>query len=440
MPSAADPGLEPRPWLLALGTLGALAALLLIGVRLLPFPWPVILGTLLLLGVILLVAVSLVGHYMGLPFGILARLEGALLGWVARFSRDPGAFHFAWAVRSPSLEKARERLLLAADRGHREAMREVGRDYLDGTHGSAGRGAAVPWLARAAQLGDAEAAFWLGEAHRWGMVATGGRPAAHQAYLQAARAGHRPAALWLAHAFAAGDGVAADEVQARAWAERAATLPGPDAPGPGLLRRLAERVSRLQQVAGEFSEAFDDLEEILWAQRWFQRVTWSLLAFFVLLGSFMVLALPLTRLLLATLVVAVGLAALLMRLYGFGPQRIGRDTLKLEARAQAGDPAACFELGMRFERGHRDLPRDAMAARHWYRRAVDLGHGMALLRLADLLAWGLGGARDRGEARRLLERARALGLAEAEAVLARMAPELGEATPAAEDHPAETTP
>ncbi len=418
MPSAAEADL--RPWLLGLGSLALLLTALLAGIGLLPAPWPGILATLLGTGLLLLLGLMAAGSWVGTPLGVVAWGERCLLGWTARFAADPGGFLYRWAEAAPSLDRARERLRMAADRGHAPALRELGRDYLEGAMGSTARGAALPWLQRGADRGDAESAYWLAEALRWGIGAAGSPGEAQRRYLQAARGGYRPAALWLARAYLRGDGVAADAPQAADWARRAAALAGPDAPGPGLLQRLVDHSGRMAVLAGEFREAAGQIEDILWPQRWIRGVVWSITVFMLALAVLLVLVMPPLRQIVLLVTVWLFVAAGVLRLYGLGLRKASRGGRRLEERARAGDPAACYELGRRFEAGDPDLPRDPGEARRWYRRAAEAGHTQAAVQLADLLSWGLGGPRDAAEARRLLQRAAALGLQEAHLRLGRL--------------------
>lgn len=433
MLNAADSGTALRPWVLSLGSAALLLAGLLIAVSLLPDPWPRIVSSLLCAGLLLLAGVLAVGSSMGSPFGFATWGERMLLAWTARFTTDPGAFLHRWAEAAANLDQARERLAMAAERNHVPAMRELGRDLLEGAMGTAARAAAVPWLRRAAERGDAEAAYWLGEALRWGIASVPRAGEAERFYLKAAGAGYRPAMVWLAHAYAIGDGVAADDAQAAQWSQRAKALAGAEAPEPGLLQRIVDRTSRPEAIAGEFLQAAGQIEELLWPQRWFRTVTWTLTVLFLALTALFILTNPLLfRILIAALVGLVGTACVL-RLQGLGPQRVSRDTRRLEARALAGEPDACFELGLRFETGHHDLPRDPVAARKYYEIAVRQGHPEALLRLADLLSWGLGGPKDIPEARKLLERAVFMGMPEAHARLQRLAPGLSANPPVADE-------
>ena len=432
MPNAAEVASDLRAWGLSLGVLAVALAGLFFGIGQLPEPWPRVAAALLCTPLVLMVGLMAVGSSMGAPLGLAAWGERQLLALTAWFCPDSGAFLFRWAEASPSLDRARERLRMAAARGSAPALREVGRDYLEGAFGLEARDAALPWLRRAAGLGDAESSYWLGEALRWKQAAGGHSREALDGYQRAARAGFRPAAAWLAQAYAAGDGVPADPAQAEAWAAQAAALPGAEVPAPGLLQRIVDRPSLLAEIESDLDEAAGQVGDLLWPQRWFRRVTWTLVGLVLLLTALVILATPLLLRLCILLGFWLLAASLLLRFHGLAPQRVSRSTRRLEARAGAGDAAACCELGLCYERGHHDLPKDLGAAREWYRRAADKGHPEALLRLADLLSWGVGGPRDVPGARRLLERAAALGLPEAWARLGRLEPGLS-GTPAAAD-------
>lgn len=106
----------------------------------------------------------------------------------------------------------------------------------------------------------------------------------------------------------------------------------------------------------------------------------------------------------------------------FRTYRPSRKLLRTERRAEAGDAASAFGLGMSYKIGTPDLPKDHPLARQWLRKAMDAGHLEAMVQLAELLSWGSGGAKDVAEARRLLEAARDAGSAEAATRLARLEP------------------
>lgn len=65
-------------------------------------------------------------------------------------------------------------------------------------------------------------------------------------------------------------------------------------------------------------------------------------------------------------------------------------------RAQAGDPEAQHDLGLRYA-GGRGVPKDPERAVGWYRAAAEQGYGRAQSSLAQAYYWGTGVARDRAK-------------------------------------------
>jgi localization factor PodJL len=80
----------------------------------------------------------------------------------------------------------------------------------------------------------------------------------------------------------------------------------------------------------------------------------------------------------------------------------------LRTAAEAGDPAAAFELGSRYLEG-RGVAVSAAEAAKWYQRAADAGIAPAQYRLGSLYEKGSGVLRDFERARRLYERAAETG-------------------------------
>lgn len=80
---------------------------------------------------------------------------------------------------------------------------------------------------------------------------------------------------------------------------------------------------------------------------------------------------------------------------------IARDTAEskkwLTMAAAAGSSGAAFYLGLMHDE-NQDAGPDYAVARKWYRQAAESGNAFAQLRLAQLLAQGLGGERDRQQA------------------------------------------
>ncbi len=411
-------GREPlwRPWILASGVAGLAGVGLLAGVRALPEPWPSVAVALLLTFLVLFLALIVIDLGFGGSMGTTRWADRAARRFTARFARDRGALWLAWAEREPVLSRALDDLARAAAEGHPAAMREYGRHFLDGGMGTTARAAAVPWLRRAAEAGDAPAAYFLGEILRWG-VGEASRPGEALAwYLRAARGGYRPAALWLAQACLGGEGQEADPEQAASWARRAEAMAGEDAPAPGLLAGPPAE----EGGGATAGEIMDEVGEALWEMKGYRVLVVVLAALLVGALALVILVVPVLQRLALVLVLGLALVAALMRLLGHhapGPSRSGKD---LEARAGAGDAEASFQLGLRFERGHYDLPRDLELARRHFDCAAQAGHARASLHLADLLSWGMGGPADPDRAHRILEWLARTGHPEASAKLQRL--------------------
>lgn len=409
-----------RPWALAAGAMVLAGLLLSMGVRALEDPWPRIVETGLFVLLVLLLGLLVIDAVFGAPFGLNRWLFRALHRFTARFSSDRGGLWFSWAASTKDPGWCLDCLVRSASLGHSEGMREFGRYYLDGGMGTTARAAGLPWLRRAAQARDAEAAYFLGEMLRWGL---GSAPKPAEAlgwYLQSAQAGYRPAARWLAQAFLGGDGLEAAPEKAAQWTRAADGMAGADQPEPSVLTRLGH----LEESGGATAtEIMDEAGEALWSMKGF-RILVAVLCVLVLgVAALVVFAVPMLRFLLLTLLLSSLVVIVIMRLMGHHAPRASREGSRLEARA-ALDPEASFQLGLRFERGHSDAPRDLELARRHFARAVEAGHAGAALHLADLLSWGMGGPKDVPRARTLLERLARTGHPEAAARLQRLEPGL----------------
>jgi localization factor PodJL len=80
------------------------------------------------------------------------------------------------------------------------------------------------------------------------------------------------------------------------------------------------------------------------------------------------------------------------------PSEIGGAHLR--SAAVAGDPAAAYEIGVRFAEGH-GVPANLEEAARWYERAATKGLAPAQFRYASLLEKGQGVRKDLAQARRL---------------------------------------
>jgi TPR repeat protein len=365
----------------------------------------------------------------GRPFGLARWIQRSTHRFVARFAFDRGSLWFAWAGMARNPRWCLDCLSRAADLGHPGGMREYGRHFLGGGMGTTARAAATPWLRRAAEAGDAEAAFFLGEMLRWG-VGAAPRPAeAMTWYLRSAEGGFRPAARWLAHAYAGGERIEESSELSSRWTLRAEGLAGEDQPGPGLLGGLA-----LVDEAGgaTATEIMDEVGEALWATRGFRILVVVSASLLLGLAAFIVLAIPYLQFVLLSAGIGLALVMVFMRLLGHHTPLATRQGRKLEARAEALDVNASYQLGLRFEQGHFDAPKDMELARRHFTQAAEAGHAGAALHLADLLSWGLGGPKDVPRARALLDRLARTGHPEAVARLQRLEPGLSPNGPSAD--------
>lgn len=93
---------------------------------------------------------------------------------------------------------------------------------------------------------------------------------------------------------------------------------------------------------------------------------------------------------------------------------------RYRVKAEAGDVAAQFRLGILYERGMATGEVDLDAAAHWYGRAAEGGHLQAKFKRARFYEDGLGGPRDLVAATALYRAAAERGMAEAQYNLAIM--------------------
>lgn len=350
---------------------------------------------------------ALVGTIVGTESPVLPWLERMLRIWVARFAPDPEGLWIHWAKAAHRGSQAHWCLERAARLGGAEALFQEGLAYFHGGFGPGGQTAGVERMRRAARLGHPEAAFWLAEALRTGRGTARQPMAALDWCRRASEAGFGPAAAWLAEAYACGDGVAADPELARCWSETALRL----APHPALsrspLRHDAAPEDPLIRAQAQLVEGLDSLVERLLAHRHGPRVVvvsatlaaglaLAVVVIVFLVGSAGFFFLPLVILAPPGLM----LAWMAWRFRREGPPR-GRD--RLQEAAEAGDPEACFQLGMAYRSGTPQLPRDDASATAWFRRAAEAGHAEAIQALIQAYLGGHGVLRDPREAARWAE-------------------------------------
>lgn len=93
----------------------------------------------------------------------------------------------------------------------------------------------------------------------------------------------------------------------------------------------------------------------------------------------------------------------------------------LEARAEAGEVKAMFDLGLLHDLPEKpDAPLDLERARHWYTRAAEQGHAWAQFALGNMNERAEAGTRNALAARRWYEAAAHQGIAEAQFHLGRL--------------------
>lgn len=365
----------------------------------------------LFLAVWVLLVSLVIGAMTGKLSEALGWVEWRLRLWTARFAPDPEALWLHWARHAHHPATAHRCLDRAVQVGGAEALFQEGLVFLEGGFGAGGGRAALERFQKAAAQGHAEAAFRLAEALRTGLGA--GPVAASDAerwYHQAASKGFGPAAAWLARAYQDGDGVAADEEQARHWSRVSDCLrPHPDL-SHSLLHHAAAPVDPLVRLIGKGVLALERGADRLVAHRAGRLVLVGVAILLVVLfgglalrifwvGSSALFHLPL--LMMATPLLMLGWEG--WRHWKERP-RSSRD--RLREAAEAGDPEACFQMGLRHRAGGVHLPKDDLGAALWFRKAAEAGHLGAMEAMAEAYLGGHGVMRDPREAARWAEAAK----------------------------------
>ena len=351
---------------------------------------------------------SFVGAVAGASMPALSMVERLIRTWVAGFSPEPELLWLQWARQSHYPNLGRLYLDRALRLGGREAQFQEGLVFLEGGMGTGGQTAGIERLRRAALRGHPEAAFRLAEALRTGQGhVLGDASEAEVWYQRAAFLGFGPAAAWLAHAYEVGDGVQPEEAKARQWSELSAALRPHPPLSHSLLRHDAAPTDPLVQVTHASVQGLEEAAARLIvhrAGRWGLFLGAALLAggALIVVGAFFWAGssglhhLPLLMLMPPLLML--GWQAFRLRQ---DRPRAGRDKL-LEA-AEAGDPEACYRLGLAYRQGSHLRPRDDLSAALWFRRAAEAGHVEAMAALAAAYLGGHGLMRDPREAARWTE-------------------------------------
>ncbi len=354
---------------------------------------------------------SFIGALLHARVPAVTMAERLFRSWIARCSDRPEVLWLQWARGAHHPPLARWYLDRAAALGGREAQFQEGLLFMEGAQGHGGQATGLDRFRRAALRGHPEAAFRLAEALRTGHGLPLPEPAeAETWYQRAAALGFGPAAAWLAQAHEAGDGVSKDEAKAREWALTAERLQPFPSLSRSLLRHDAAPEDGLVQAAGKAMAAAEDLADRALVHR---PLGWLLLAGAALLavlwlgvaltffwaGSSQLHHLPLIFMTPPLLLIAWQA----WQHYQERP-RTGRDCLR--ESAEAGDPEACFQLGLAHRRGERHRLKDDLTAVLWFRKAAEAGHPEAMAALAEAYLGGHGVLRDPREAKRWSEAVR----------------------------------
>ena len=367
---------------------------------------------------------------------MLMALETGIRTLCAKFTKNPGEAWLRWGRNAQGASQGLAYLERAAELDNASAHFELGLFCEGGGHGIGVREKAMDHYRRAAVLGHAEATFRMGEMLRWGIGIVANPEAGRTAYRRAAEMGWKPAAEWLAGAYEKGEGMEPDAEMAAFWHRRAEKLEFSE-PSRSALLALPSEPSRdpLMRIGGAIADGLDEWMGNAIHGRWFLWFFWVVIVPCGFLGILGLLGAVLSfigfvHFLSAGWVVAAFLSigfvvpTLLFFFFWITTRRgmhwsfMGR---RHHARAERGDPKACFERGMAFFNGSSETPRDVAEARRWLRRAADAGHLEAMVQLAELLRFGHGGMKDSAQAKSLFQQASEAGSPTAKKALDEMA-------------------
>lgn len=355
---------------------------------------------------------------------MLSSLETGIRALCARFTKDPGAAWLRWGRHAHHVPQGLAYLERAAKLDNREAHFELGLYCEGGGYGVGVREKAMDHYRRAAALGHAEATFRMGEMLRWGIGMTADSEAGRTAYRRAAEMGWKPAAEWLAGALEKGEGMEPDAELAAFWRRRAEKLEARE-PSRSALLPLPSEAPRdpLMRIASAMADGLDEWMGEAVHGAWFTWLFWLVIVPCGMLGILGILGavlsfigfvhfLSATWVVIAFLSIAFVVPSLLFFFFWMSSRRgmhwsfMGR---RHQARAERGDPKACYERGLAFLKGSPETPRDAAEARTWLRKAAEGGHVDAMVQLAELLRFGHGGMKDSAQAKTWLEQAAEAG-------------------------------
>ena len=355
---------------------------------------------------------------------MLLALENGIRALCARFTKDPGAAWLRWGRNAPNVSQGLSYLERAAKLDNAEALFELGLYCEGGGYGVGVREKAMDYYRSAAVLGHAEATFRMGEMLRWGIGIAANPEAGRTAYRRAAEMGWRTAAEWLAGAFEKGEGMEPDAEMAAFWHRRAEKLESRELSRSSLLPLPSEAPrDPLMRIASSVADGLDEWMGDAIHGPWFKWLFWLVIvpcgllgilgiagAFLSFIGFAQFLSAPWVTV--AFLSIGFVVPMLLFFFFWMSTRRgmhwsfMGR---RHQAKAEGGDPIACFQRGMAFLKGGSETPLDGAEARRWLRKAADGGHVEAMAQLADLLRFGHGGMRDSAQGKTWLQHAAEAG-------------------------------
>ncbi|MBL0212020.1 MAG: sel1 repeat family protein [Holophagaceae bacterium] len=353
-----------------------------------------------------------------------AALEIAIRALGARFTKDPGEAWLRWGRNAHYVSQGIACLERAAGLGSADAHFELGLYCEGGGYGIGVREKAMDHYRHAAELGHAEATFRMGEMLRWGIGIAADPEAGRTATRRAAEMGWKPAMEWLAGAYEKGEGMAPDAELAAFWRRRAEKLESVGPSRSALLPLPSEASGDpLVRLTSAIADGLDEWMGAAVHGNWFPWFFWivivpcGLAGFLGLLGAALAfigfatfLSAPWVTA--AFLSIAFGVPGLLFSYFWMSNRRGMHWSLqgrRRQAKAERGDPQACFERGMAFLGGSAETPRDAAEARRWLLKASEGGHAEAMHQLAGLLRFGHGGMKDSVQAGTWLQQAAQAG-------------------------------
>ncbi|MCR4765255.1 MAG: sel1 repeat family protein [Bacteroidaceae bacterium] len=137
-------------------------------------------------------------------------------------------------------EQAVEKLLAAAQKGHRKAQYRLGRCYDKGYGVEESDTKAFEWYSKSAAQGHAKAQYQVGKSYKNGEGVVQDRVKAVEYFVKAAKQENADAQFALGKAYLKGKGVEADESKAKSWLKKAIKN---EKDGDKILEKLQKQVS-----------------------------------------------------------------------------------------------------------------------------------------------------------------------------------------------------